>query len=639
MAMLTMLLRAIPAAGQQPATRPATTQPGEPARAMMDRTPSRVEPGHDVIYFIQPGQSLAANAPDMLRRQKDRSDLSRTNRLPDIPMIDRGRIGGLACDPAGRVWYTVDMSLKRIDQGQDQPTHSVAIDRPRRLFISRVGQGWVEGLGRFDARSGSPMPDGITPTPQDGPFPIAQDPFGNLWSLVKDEASGDSHVVVMPEGDPARRVTLGAKEGFAPGPWRSLAFDALGYLWAISDASVVRFDPRKPDAPAQRFPLEQFEQAKPTALGVATSGLMAVGLGDATVIEVDVRLKEGAIAKRLISLEMGNSGVAVRSIEAETSGVLSMTFANGREVGNSPTPEMWQRTWRELPRMPCSNHDIHAVQLDGCFYIATGKSYHGYPAKIIPFNTLWRFDPKAETWEVLPPVPTLRCYAGSAAFEGEVWVIGGHVGEGRERAISDVVEIFNPKTKQWRAGPKLPAPRTELVAQAARGRLYVIGGVGPDDKGLTRSHWSLGPGETAWRPEPETPGPVSQSSGCVVDDVIYVAVSARNGGAGLFAFDAKAGAWVKELPAMPGKAPAAPALVAGDGKVWLLGGWGGDEPAGTFWFDPKQRLWGRGSKMPAPLNWLAAGWFDNRLYLFGGAYHSPEHGDYIFYDRAFVLRK
>ncbi|MCX5660276.1 MAG: hypothetical protein NTW19_11220 [Planctomycetota bacterium] len=562
-----------------------------------------------------------------------------------ISRVDAGPIGGLAAGPDGSVWYTIDKRLRRLGAKADD-AEEIAIDIQRWIFISHAGRGWVEGLGTFDARAGAKAAFEFDRR-KDVPFPIAQDSYNNLWAIVSpDRERDDYQVVVLPDAGRGKAIPLGEAERLKPDRWSGVQADEFGFVWIVGDQLLSRFDPRKPAAGATAFPLKPelfgcVGRVRPNAMCVGPSGRMAVGLVDGGVVEVDIRAPEGpSVGARLLAGRPGTDDQPVRAMHVDAEGAL-WVVAGGKITRVAPPVDAWQRTWRALPRLPYSNHDIHGVVIDGKLYIATAKSYHGYPAKLAVLNPLWCFDPARETWAELPPVPTNRCYAGAAALAGELWVIGGHDDVGHARTVSDAVEIYEPKAKKWRTGPSIPAPLSELVAATVGDRIYIVGGVGDgvsaSNKVASRGVMSIGAGEKAWRREPDAPGPVSQSSGCAVGGRLYIAAGARIGGSGLYVFDPEAKAWW--LNTMPGPAPAAAIAMAFDGKVWLIGGWGGDEPRGTAIYDPATRTWSRGPLLPTPLSWGAAGSIGGHLLVVGGAYHSPPHGDYIFSDRAFVLRK
>lgn len=98
-----------------------------------------------------------------------------------------------------------------------------------------------------------------------------------------------------------------------------------------------------------------------------------------------------------------------------------------------------------------------AVVGDGLFLVG-GESGDGQ------VDVVERVDLKTFAVEVLPPLPTARAFAGVVAFDGKLWVAGGTEGKVR----TSRVDIYDPASRTWRAGPSLNHARD--------GRLVVIDG-------------------------------------------------------------------------------------------------------------------------------------------------------------------
>jgi hypothetical protein len=87
------------------------------------------------------------------------------------------------------------------------------------------------------------------------------------------------------------------------------------------------------------------------------------------------------------------------------------------------------------------------------------------------------YDPTVARWSQLPSPPTPR-YWTSAALDGagHVAVLGGLIPNG---SADGVVEIFDPDTGAWTAGARMAVPAIEFaVASACGGRIFAFGGDG-----------------------------------------------------------------------------------------------------------------------------------------------------------------
>lgn len=289
--------------------------------------------------------------------------------------------------------------------------------------------------------------------------------------------------------------------------------------------------------------------------------------------------------------------------------------------------------WREVARMPASNHDLTAAVLHDRFYIAGGLTVDwGFPARSHAFDQLWELQPRTWQWRVAAQLARQRIYCATAAFAGKVWIIGGDVIEpdGTRYAVT-TVELYDPRRGEIEIGVPATLARPMPLALAARGRLYVMGNPRGqfDEPGLLES---IGAGEKAWRREPDGPAGMGPLSGTTLDGKLYVVVPKT----GLAVFDPKARRWEMIVsPAVPRSCQ----MAAYRGEIWLMGGRDIKDLAQTLIFNPRTRAWRHGPSLPKPLSWGAAEVAGGHLIITGGAAErSATDRTWIYNDRTFVLR-
>ncbi|MFO0864400.1 MAG: Ig-like domain-containing protein [Gemmataceae bacterium] len=96
-----------------------------------------------------------------------------------------------------------------------------------------------------------------------------------------------------------------------------------------------------------------------------------------------------------------------------------------------------------------------------------------------PYTTLEIYDPSTDAWTTGAPMPTGRECPGAAVLNGKMYVVGGYVRDPLNWPVAtavSVVEIYDPATNTWTAGPALPAPLANAVVETLDGVLYVAGG-------------------------------------------------------------------------------------------------------------------------------------------------------------------
>ena len=281
--------------------------------------------------------------------------------------------------------------------------------------------------------------------------------------------------------------------------------------------------------------------------------------------------------------------------------------------------------------MPADNHDLTAAVVGEKFYIAGGATndFKG-TGKFHAFDEIWELNPQTWAWRAVAKFARPRIYCATAAFGNNVWVVGGDVlHEDGQRRPSALVEIYDPKSNTLTRAPDLPVALPNPVALAAVGRLWVVGARNRTERGQFAS---IGPGETAWRVEPEALPKMWALAGAALDDKLYVCVP----NTGLAEFDPATRAW----SVIPGKTqPRSAQVAAWRGELWIMGGVDIADRTATRIYNPAQRTWRSGPELPAPSAWGAAGVVNDQLIVTGGAALDgpPEQRKYRFVDRTLAL--
>ena len=442
------------------------------------------------------------------------------------------------------------------------------------------------------------------------------DVAGNTY-YVETGTYWDGKIVVQPAGDGSNEEALAAP---CAEPLVALCGDCCGFVYAASAVSLHRLNPRAEGLRGATDPYE-WQEVGPLPAGriIAAS---ASRTHDA-LLELRTTLGTYSMAdQRTVLLDIDADGAA--------------TVVDAPEEGN--------RDWEILrERLPCGNHDISVVEARCSLYTAGGLThFHGFPATAKVFDGLWTYRPlgddsgwfSAAGWQRLATLPRPVCYAGLAALDTCIYVVGGaapHAGDHGDRRPVASVARYDLDAYAWAEdpAPDLPEPRMECCAVGLRGRLWVLGGANCDNAALD-SALSWAPGEPSWRREPPAPAPLRQFAVAADGDVIYCV----GGDAGFFyGFDVAAGAWDASLPPHPTR-PKAPLAAVRDGELWVLGG---ARQSAVHAFDG--RSWRREEcDLPAPRAWGGAAALQGRLVCVGGAFFDERVGGPAFDDRVFATR-
>ena len=239
----------------------------------------------------------------------------------------------------------------------------------------------------------------------------------------------------------------------------------------------------------------------------------------------------------------------MRALAAAVAAVLAVALAAA--LGSlGPGAAEAEAPWSYAQSMSQRRSYIAAAELGGGIYAAGGMV--GETGRRLA--TFQRFDPEANSWTTLRPLPAPIRAADAAAVGGEVYVIGGDDADGN----GTDVYAYDPAEDSWESRAPLPEPRFNHSAVAQGGRIYVLGGFHEGEE-----H----------------------------DDV--------------FVYDAAADAWSEAAP-LPRPNHAFAATVF-RGEIWMIGGLRGEELLDEVWiYDPGVDSWRQGPPLPEPMELLGA---------------------------------
>ncbi|HMM15361.1 MAG TPA: hypothetical protein PKA57_12105 [Parvibaculum sp.] len=225
--------------------------------------------------------------------------------------------------------------------------------------------------------------------------------------------------------------------------------------------------------------------------------------------------------------------------------------------------------WRAAAALPVGLQQFGIAVSGGKIYVAGGYSARGTRDERIEeeSDNLWIFDPAVGTWISGAPMPSSRVALGLAAAGGKLYAIGG------KGPDAGRVFVYSPETERWAvAAASMPAPRSDLALAVIGDEIYVIGG--HEGKAATPRVDIFDTARQTWRPGPALPSPREGHVAAVLDGRIHVtggeSLSPPRSYADHFVLDAKGGAWGRAAP-LPTPRHAAVAAVA-HGRLFVIGG-------------------------------------------------------------------
>jgi N-acetylneuraminic acid mutarotase len=166
-------------------------------------------------------------------------------------------------------------------------------------------------------------------------------------------------------------------------------------------------------------------------------------------------------------------------------------------------------TWETKQPMPIPRGALSASVVNDKIYAIGGVvPYVELPIEMKESDLNEVYDPVADSWTIMAPLPTAVVHCISAVMDNKIYVFGN----------GDTVQIYEPQTNTWSYGPS-SAPMSYGAVAATTGvcapkKIYLIGGGSINQ--------IFDPKTETWSTGAAMPTPRQFFSVAVVDDLLYV---------------------------------------------------------------------------------------------------------------------
>ena len=141
--------------------------------------------------------------------------------------------------------------------------------------------------------------------------------------------------------------------------------------------------------------------------------------------------------------------------------------------------------WTKKKPMPLPSNHVAFTDLDGKIYAFGGfVPPASREAGFVPVDNAWQYDPAADAWKALAPMPSKRGGAVAVAVGGKLYVIGGaglHPGSSetvmtpvRPHRSVPTVEEYDPGQNSWTTKASMSTARGNLGVAAATNTPYQL---------------------------------------------------------------------------------------------------------------------------------------------------------------------
>jgi N-acetylneuraminic acid mutarotase len=132
--------------------------------------------------------------------------------------------------------------------------------------------------------------------------------------------------------------------------------------------------------------------------------------------------------------------------------------------------------WTKKKEIPVKVHHQAQTTVNGKLYIL-GGCLRAISGEMSSTNA-WEFDPVADTYKALAPIPDKRCSAQAEAVNGKIYLIGGimPMENGKGTRVTGLNQMYDPATNRWENRSPMPTSRNHAFSGVVNNKIYVIGG-------------------------------------------------------------------------------------------------------------------------------------------------------------------
>ena len=242
------------------------------------------------------------------------------------------------------------------------------------------------------------------------------------------------------------------------------------------------------------------------------------------------------------------------------------------------------------------------------------------------------YDPATNTWRAGPALPGAETHIGVVTVGNDVIVVGGFSGNfslTTRPPNTNAVWRWSATTSQWTAGPALPVAGAAYAWALVGTQLHVAGGLAPDGNADTGAHyvWDV-TGAGPWTTAAALPVPRNHGGGTATGGLFY-AIAGRHSWdevAGdvpqVNAFDPATGLWTGRalIPSARSEIAASTSTMP-DGRILVIGGSlpGVIPSADVFVYDPTLDRWSTLPSLPMPRKGAVAARIGPRIVVTTGS--------------------
>ncbi len=267
-------------------------------------------------------------------------------------------------------------------------------------------------------------------------------------------------------------------------------------------------------------------------------------------------------------------------------------------------------SWSTGAPLQTGRAGLGVAVLNGKIYAAGGSGI------LMPLGDAEAYRPGGGGWRIDADLPVGLESFGLSMLNDKLYAVGGYAADTDGEPNARLWE-YDQVNEDWVQGPSMPSPRAAFALIAAAGKLYALGGTGPDADKI----FVFDPKSRKWSVLDQGLRDSRSLAAVAIGNKIYAIAGgpATNPVGAVNIFDTADGSWA-EGPALP-IARSGHAIAVLDGKIHVMGGRGGGrgESLNDHWvLDIATQQWVEAEHLPSPRTGAGAAAMGGAIYLIGG---------------------
>jgi N-acetylneuraminic acid mutarotase len=241
------------------------------------------------------------------------------------------------------------------------------------------------------------------------------------------------------------------------------------------------------------------------------------------------------------------------------------------------------------------------------------------------------YDPVSDGWRAGPELPGAETHIAVVALGQDIIIAGGFAGafQNPRQPPTDAVFRWSAATAEWTPGPALPNAGAAFAWALLGSELHLAGGLFVDGNTDSQYHyvWDTD-GASTWSTAAELPNLRNHGGGAAAGGIFYAiggrhAWDERNGNvADVESFDPVSGTWTVRSPLPVGRSEiGASTSTLNDGRILVVGGsMNGVTPSDdVYLYDPASDAWSALPKLPEKRKGAVAAQIGERIVVTTGS--------------------